>query len=329
MDRRPLLALLLASCAAEPETLVERLAIAEERASPRPVLTVPLMYPSEDVPDDDPRYAAQDAASRLSSMGIRAFPALVARVDDPRQSICLSHTLPASVGEACFRIILEQVHDGPFGPDYRRYVFLHRSMLKQWWSERSGKSLRELRIESALYSLSLADFDGDAGFVRFYEDVLKELGVRDARERLQPFRIWSARLPLPEDWPGVVQALEIGSGTYLERSGDQERADRAGEQILGEPEPAFEHVLRGLDRPAVRSACLKLLGWLTIDEWLEYQGFAEFRFVTPERVDAWRKSNPGGTLGDFRKAARDHAKDEARRASLDELIRKIDERVHD
>ncbi len=80
--------------------LVSRLAISEE-----PAAMTPIDQPTNDTPKTDPRVIAYDAAKELRAFGTKAFPALLAALDDHRQSIPFRAIVPHDVGLACSCII--------------------------------------------------------------------------------------------------------------------------------------------------------------------------------------------------------------------------------
>jgi len=139
--------------------LISRLAISEQPAGMSPIFT-----PSIDTPKTDKRVIAYDAVKQLLALGVKAFPALIASIDDHRQSIALRAMIPHDVGLACFCIIQEQVEDFPSTYRFERTgaLFkkcnqpeaLSRSTIKEWWSVRAGRPLLALQIEALEWTIA-------------------------------------------------------------------------------------------------------------------------------------------------------------------------------
>ncbi|HSE25290.1 MAG TPA: hypothetical protein VLB68_26750 [Pyrinomonadaceae bacterium] len=132
------------------------------------------------------------AIAVLESAGTKAFPALLAHLEDTTKAsstfqravmeidasgnATLHHP---TIGEACFDLIQNQV-EGNWPKAYRQYYVLSPGNVVSWWQSRKDKSLPELQIETARASLAQArqhrgqpQYSADA--VRFLEAHLKEV----------------------------------------------------------------------------------------------------------------------------------------------------------
>jgi hypothetical protein len=142
------------------EDLVEALAVSQEPASANPIYT-----PSKDTPRNDRRVIAHEAARELTRRGKAAFPVLLAHLGDTRQSVALRSVLPATVGDACFCIIRDQVFDlpkdyargmyrvGADGANHERPVFLAPALfdggsVAEWLGHRERATIAELQAEA-------------------------------------------------------------------------------------------------------------------------------------------------------------------------------------
>ena len=142
--------------------------------------------------ENSERSRVASAIAVLESAGTKAFPALLAHLEDttkasstfqravmevdPSGNATLHHP---TIGEACFDLIQNQV-EGNWPKAYRQYYVLSPGNVVSWWQSRRDRSLQELKIETARASLAQArqhrgqpQYSADA--VRFLEAHLKEV----------------------------------------------------------------------------------------------------------------------------------------------------------
>jgi hypothetical protein len=146
--------------------LIDQLAIAQE-----PAVMAPVYTPREDTPATDPRVVAYRAAARLKDYGKAAFPQLLARFGDERQSVCFRRAVPCTVGIACFTIIEMQVipvpddYAGSFGrlgadgkyhprPYSNQPLLFDLATIGAWLQARSDRTLEELQLEGLEWLLA-------------------------------------------------------------------------------------------------------------------------------------------------------------------------------
>jgi len=127
------------------------------------------------------------AIATLETAGTKAFPALLAHLNDATtaskafqravQDIYGKVTSP-TIGQACFDLIQGQI-EGNWPKGLRQYYALSPTNIVSWWYARKEKSLKDLRIEAAMVSLTRARrrrgtsrYDREA--VRFLERHLLE-----------------------------------------------------------------------------------------------------------------------------------------------------------
>ncbi|WP_148618747.1 hypothetical protein [Mariniblastus fucicola] len=108
-----------------------------------------------------------DAVRLLESAGVDAFPALLARLDDDSDACDrFMHAVGSfgdgphepyhpSIGRACFDLIQGQA-EGVWPKGFRQYHVLNNSNIREWIGQRKGKTLHEMRVECANYSLNSA-----------------------------------------------------------------------------------------------------------------------------------------------------------------------------
>jgi hypothetical protein len=135
------------------------------------------------------------AVEVLESAGTKAFPALLAHLNDTARAsavfqgalmdvdakgnvIGLHHP---TIGEACFALIQNQI-EGNWPKGYRQYYVLSPKNLVSWLEARKAKTLKELQLETAQASLTQArQRRSKSGYwreaVRFLEGHLRELKV--------------------------------------------------------------------------------------------------------------------------------------------------------
>jgi hypothetical protein len=140
-------ALLVSGCACgtklpdEPQALIEMLAKTSDEFAPRQAVA---------------------ASHKLMEMGTAAFPALIDNSNDEREAwgcFDMDVSEPTTVGVVCTCIVQSQVEMN-LPKAYRDMWMLglaSKDKLAEWWKERSGRSLRELQIEAARYSLHKAE----------------------------------------------------------------------------------------------------------------------------------------------------------------------------
>jgi hypothetical protein len=136
-----------------------------------------------------------DAIAVLESAGTKAFPALLAHLNDTaRASVVFQRAKMEfdteknvmrvhhpTIGEACFDLIQNQV-EGNWPKAYREFYVLSPKNVVSWWQARKAKTLKELQLETAQASLTRArKRRGKSGYsreaVRFLEGHLRELKV--------------------------------------------------------------------------------------------------------------------------------------------------------
>jgi hypothetical protein len=136
-----------------------------------------------------------DAIAVLKSAGTKAFPALLAHLNDTaRASVVFQRAKMEfdtkgnvmdvhhpTIGEACFDLIQNQV-EGNWPKGYREFYVLSPKNVVGWWQARKAKPLKELQLETAQESLTRArQRRGKSGYardaVRFLEQHLRELKV--------------------------------------------------------------------------------------------------------------------------------------------------------
>jgi hypothetical protein len=133
----------------------------------------------------------QKAIAALESAGTKAFPTLLAHLNDKAKASEAFQRAEGSldavgnfvlheptIGEACFYLIQAQV-EGNWPKAYRQYYFLSSENIVSWWQSRKEKSLTELRVEAARASLTKARQGRGTpnyypGAVRFLEKHLRE-----------------------------------------------------------------------------------------------------------------------------------------------------------
>jgi hypothetical protein len=108
------------------------------------------------------------AEQELKRRGVGAFPCLIEHLDDAHYSYSeyYGQWRNNSVGEICYYIIEDQVE--PDGCDYTKreaaggktvekpwYIYTTHlnGHLRNWWKERSGRTLRELQIEALQWEI--------------------------------------------------------------------------------------------------------------------------------------------------------------------------------
>ena len=104
------------------------------------------------------------AIATLERAGTKAFPALLAHLSDTTTaSEAFQHEVqdvygnvpPPTIGEACFNLIQHQI-EGNWPKGLRQYYALSPTNIVSWWYARKEKSLKDLRIEAAMASLTRA-----------------------------------------------------------------------------------------------------------------------------------------------------------------------------
>jgi hypothetical protein len=135
------------------------------------------------------------AIAVLESAGTKAFPALLAHLNDrARASVVFQNKAivrfdakgnvfghDPTIGEVCFDMIQGQV-EGNWPKGYREFYVLSPKNVVSWWEARKTKPLKELQLEAAQESLTRArQRRGKSAYlrdaVRFLEGHLRELKV--------------------------------------------------------------------------------------------------------------------------------------------------------
>jgi hypothetical protein len=129
----------------------------------------------------------EKAIATLETAGTKAFPALLAHLSDTTAAFeVFQHevqdvygNVPSpTMGDACFDLVQGQI-EGNWPKGLRQYYALSRTNIVSWWYARKEKSLKDLRIETALTSWTMArrrrgTSRYDPGAVRFLEKHLRE-----------------------------------------------------------------------------------------------------------------------------------------------------------
>ena len=146
------------------DALIERLALSDGPAADGPVFS-----PSKDTHPSDRRVIAYEAADQLTEIGYPAFPKLVAKLDDRRQSAAFGRWKRMDVGMACYSILMWQIYSLPddvSGSFYRtgadgksrsRPVYLNQIWdeegLGPWLEARKEKPLIDIQLEALSWVL--------------------------------------------------------------------------------------------------------------------------------------------------------------------------------
>lgn len=146
------------------DALIERLALSDGPAADGPVFS-----PSVDTHPSDRRMIAYEAADQLTKIGYPAFPKLVAKLDDRRQSAAFGRWQRMDVGMACYSILMWQVYslpddvsgsiyrDGADGKPGRRPVYSMQIWdeedLGTWLEARKDKPLIDIQLEALSWVL--------------------------------------------------------------------------------------------------------------------------------------------------------------------------------
>ena len=129
------------------------------------------------------------AIATLETAGTKAFPALLAHLNDASpasrafqravQDVYGKVSTP-TIGEACFDLIQHQI-EGNWPKGFREYYVLSPTNIVSWWYARKEKSLKDLRIEAAMASLTRAR--RRRGTPRYYPEAVRflERHLREAR----------------------------------------------------------------------------------------------------------------------------------------------------
>ena len=118
--------------------------------------------------NSDPAQVAR-AIAVLESAGTKAFPALLAHLNDTaRASVVFQNKAIVrfdasgnvighhpTIAEVCFDLIQGQV-EGNWPKGYREFYVLSPKNVVSWWQPRKTKSLKELQLEAAQKSLTRA-----------------------------------------------------------------------------------------------------------------------------------------------------------------------------
>jgi hypothetical protein len=135
------------------------------------------------------------ATAALENAGTKAFPALLAHLNDTaRASVVFQRAVMEvdakgnvigihhpTIGEVCFDLIQGQI-EGNWPKGFREFYVLSSENVVDWWQARKEKTLKELQLETAQASLTRAcQRRGKSGYsreaVRFLERHLRELKV--------------------------------------------------------------------------------------------------------------------------------------------------------
>lgn len=107
-----------------------------------------------------PERDAVRALRTLTDAGLRAFPTLLAHLNDrePIQASLNNRDVSGTptVGELCFDILQTQI-EGNWPKGFREFYVLTPDNAKQWLGDRKGYSLRQLQLSSREESLRRAE----------------------------------------------------------------------------------------------------------------------------------------------------------------------------
>jgi hypothetical protein len=273
----------------EPQALIELLAETSDEFAPKQALS---------------------AHDKLVGMGTAAFPALLENRDDKREAggFRLEISVPTTVGMVCACIIQEEVEVNiPKGFYNLQFLgFLpDKEELSLWWKERSGRTLYELQVEAALFSLALARYEKIQWAEERFVARLKELGVDDVESKAAPFVAKARMLTLPDDPQTLIDLFEIKGETYIERRFAAVRAEHAWLKLYKMGINAFPALVSNVDREQVGDRCLRLIQWQVEVGLSEDQ--AKFRFLSKEMAAEWWKARSGRTLKELQIEAAKHS----------------------
>ncbi len=291
----------------EMRALVLTLMTADRPAGYYPVYTQPRMVavlgtettpPKPEEPDpNDPDVRAQKAANTLHDLGMVAWPALIERLEDNRQSIALASEIPCTFGRACFHRIAGKVNPPRPRGYFNDYDILRDGDdVRSWWRDRQGRELRDLKIEALLFAWALAEHDGAAADARFYARELRSLDVAEPEPRAEPWRKGARGLALPQSPDELVSVLNPRlHGDFLTRRFLKERARRARWQLIQLDAVAIPALIHGLQERRVADTCMDLIGDILHDFSFEPELMNELMIVNRQNATAWwreRQSRP-------------------------------------
>jgi len=256
---------------------------------------------------------SRKALDQLLALELRAFPRLVAHIDDQRTAIALKVRHLPPLGETCFDILESQVCPGEIPSCLFSYSFLDIGLMREWWKERSGLPLRDLQVEAALFALALARHDNDKCATSLAERV-EELGVADPESAMEPFRKAFAGLALPEAQDDLIATFQLPPGNYLQRRIALRRSGGAGYKLVKMGLSAFPALLRHLDDPATGDRCFEVIQQALLDAYYD-DDHPEFTLLSKASVASWLKERSGRTLKELRIEIVHHWIDTATRTS--------------
>jgi len=319
---------ILQSCASTPgvdetaRALVRDLIIADRPAGNYPIYSLPEMQipgqPKPPPPDpDDPRLRAYEAVKKLRAMGMAAWPALIESVDDNRQSIPLAAEIPCKLGRACFHLIADVINARAPRGHFDDYDFiLDGDDLRDWWKERQGRGLRELKIEAALFAWTLAGHARPPKDQPHYAKQLLDLGVADPEIQAKPFRDRLPGLSVPKAPEALVPLLAPQSGaTYMDRRFAIERSGNAWRMLREFELAAFPALIEGMKNPDLRSRCFGIIEG-TIHHW-GIEPHNDLLIINADNVAAWWEPRRGKPLIELQREAARHALEGAKRKKFD------------
>jgi len=108
----------------------------------------------DDLRSDDGEYSdAERAADILTVMGVAAFPHLAAHSRDRRTAHNLGWSCgDVTIGLVCTKIVQGQIELNICKRD-QHYRILNHMTLRDWWDERTGWSLHQMRVDSAEFAI--------------------------------------------------------------------------------------------------------------------------------------------------------------------------------
>jgi len=186
---------------AEIEALIEQLVFSEGEATEAPSITPGITADGEQYRE---RFeSCQRAFRRLREFKERAFPYLLAHLDDKRQSIPFrNHCLGQSVGNACYWCIYFQLQDRPddystygyarIGRDGQEHVvpywegtpFDDAGGVANWLEQNKHLSYPEMQIQCLTWLLSREKAIGACNADSYFQDILP-LEIRILERRLE------------------------------------------------------------------------------------------------------------------------------------------------
>lgn len=139
----------------------------------------------DNLAEDKDVAVVEKALETLYEGKLKAFPTLVAHVNDPRRAsgraymksvVSLDGSGP-TIGMVCLDVLQMQV-EGNWPKAFQPYYYLRSKNVASWWEANKDKPLDQLRIEAAESALDIArQGAAPADVIRFLEKHLKDVGA--------------------------------------------------------------------------------------------------------------------------------------------------------